>query len=63
MEKLSLNVSCQIINAMHGVFENNPDDYRNDFDDGNPGEVEDPMGGWEGITEYDEKNIDEDFNK
>ncbi len=57
---MKLNFLTQVIDYYHDFIENNTDDYRNDID-GSPGEVEDPMGGWEGITEYDEKNLDEDY--
>ncbi|MDQ7052642.1 MAG: hypothetical protein Q9P14_07050 [candidate division KSB1 bacterium] len=58
---MKLNFLTQVIDAYYDFIENNTDDCRNDFD-GSPGEVEDPMGGWEGITEYDEKNLDEDYD-
>lgn len=57
---MRLSILSQVIDAYHDFIDNDTDDYRNDFD-GYAGEVEDPMGGMEGITEYDEKNLDEDF--
>lgn len=59
---MKFNILSQIIEAYHDAVVNNTDDYRNDFD-GPSGEVEDPMGGLEGVTEYDDKNIDPDFEK
>ncbi len=58
---MRLNILSQIIDAYYDAFDNNTDDYRNDFD-GPSGEVEDPMGGMEGVTKYDDKNIDPDYD-
>ncbi|RMD96603.1 MAG: hypothetical protein D6814_11085 [Calditrichaeota bacterium] len=58
---MKLNILSQIIEAYHDFVVNDTNDYRNDFDSPS-GEVEDPMGGIEGVTDYDSKNVDEDYN-
>ncbi len=57
---MKLAFLTQILDAMKEVMENDPDDYRNDFDT-DPGEVEDPMGGDQGVTDYDKNNLDPDY--
>ena len=58
---MNLPFITQILDAMRDVMDNDPDDYRNDFDC-DPGEVEDPMGGDQGVTPFDEKNLDPDYD-
>ena len=54
---MRLNILSQIIDAYHDFVSNDSEDYRNDFDTGYS-EVDDPVGGDEGITDYDAHNID-----
>ncbi|MCA9741704.1 MAG: hypothetical protein H6695_06140 [Deferribacteres bacterium] len=56
---MRLNILSQIIDAYHDFQSNDFDDYRNDFDTSNT-EVEDPLGGYDGITDYDVNNLDPD---
>lgn len=56
---MRLNILSQIIDAYHDFVSNDSEDYRNDFDTGYS-EVEDPVGGYDGITEYDVNNVDPD---
>ena len=57
---MNLTFISQILDAMRDVLDNDSDDYRNDFDC-DPGEVEDPVGGDPGVTTFDEKNLDPDY--
>ena len=61
---MKLPVLMQIIDVLHRLFYDDFDDYRNDppADRGDGSDVEDPVGGSEGITPYDEHNIDPDYN-
>lgn len=58
---MRLNILSQIIDAYHDFVSNNSNDYRNDFDTNSYNyDVEDPIGGDEGITDYDSYNLDQD---
>ncbi len=57
---MRLNILSQIIDAYHDFLTNDSDDYRNDFSTDYDSEVEDPLGGDEGITDYDSTNYDQD---
>ena len=59
---MRLNILSQIINHYHDFVTNYSDDPRNDFSaDESVDEVEDPLGGEEGVTQYDNYNLDQDF--
>lgn len=54
---MRLNILSQIIDAYHDFVSNDSEDYRNDFATDYT-EVEDPVGGDEGVTNYDAYNVD-----
>ena len=51
----------QVIEIFYDFFDGDTDNPRNDFPDDDSGEVDDPVGGEEGITDYDTYNLGEDF--
>jgi len=57
---MRLNILAQIIDHYHKFVMYNSAEFRNDFQV-HPTEVEEPMNGIDGVTEYDEKDIDEDW--
>lgn len=56
---MKLNILSQIIEVYHDFVTNDVGDVKNDFD-AEPGDVEDPVGGTDGVTNYDIKNLDPD---
>jgi len=56
---MRLNILSQIIDAYHDFVTNDTENYRNDFE-ANYSEVEDPVGGFDGVTTYDKYNVDQD---
>lgn len=59
---MRLNIISQVIKHYHEFVTNYSDDPRNDFpDDSSSSQVEDPLGGEEGVTLYDRFNLDQDF--
>ncbi len=56
---MNFNILTQIIDYVYDHRENDTDDYRNDFAI-DSSEVEDPVGGEDGITTYDRYNLDQD---
>jgi len=61
---MKLNIISQIIRHYHEYVNNNSEDPRNDFPiDHNSSQIEDPLGGQEGITKYDRFNLDQDWEK
>ena len=58
------NVLAQIITHYSDFVRENSDNPRNDFhEDYTESPIEDPIGGEEGITFYDEYDIDQDWDK
>lgn len=51
----------QVIEIFHDFFDADTDNPRNDSPDDDSGEVDDPVGGEEGITDYYTYNLGEDF--
>jgi hypothetical protein len=59
---MRLHIISQLIEHYHEFIENYSDDPRNDFPtDCYDSQVEDPIGGDEGITSYDRFNLDQDY--
>ncbi len=56
---MKFSILSQIVDYLHDHHENDTDDYRNDFATDHS-EVEDPVGGEDGITTYDRYNLDPD---
>jgi len=60
---MKLDIWAQVIDFLHDFFEHDSDDCRNDFPDQDGGEVDDPYGGKEGITWWDEHSADQEFER
>ena len=59
---MKLNLISQMIHHYHKSVTENTDDYVDDYDvDNYDSEVEDPLGGDEGVTIYDRFDIDQDY--
>lgn len=57
---MRLNILSQIIDAYHDFIFGGSDESH-DYDSYS-GEVEDPMGGYEGVTDYDRNELDEEYD-
>lgn len=57
---MRLHIISQVIEHYHEFVKNYSDNPRNDFST-DESEVEDPMGGNEGVTTYDIYNFDPDY--
>ena len=59
---MKLNILNQILDAYSDFVRGEEDPTRYDFTTTGYNEVQDPVGGYEGVTIYDQEQLDQDVN-